>query len=1020
MYIKHTREHPGVLPINRGIQYAYDEIPARPFFRFRFSVKMPIITISLDNQGFFYNQRPRRALFFPRFYPGPERVVTALSLQSLAVFSRRTSLFRIKHMALRNRLQFSGDPLFLMDGTAFIFRGFYAYQNMARSDGMPTNALFITARIVLKLLREEKPSRFAFIMDGKGPNFRHELFPAYKAQRGPTPEGLVAQLAPVRRLLETLGLPVIVSKSCEADDCIASLTARFRAERPVVIVGADKDLKQCLADNVVLWDPGTKEEKLTTLQTFREAEGMEPSSWPDYQAIIGDSSDNIPGVPGIGPKTASELFAAFSSLEEIRDRFAAVPPKIAKKLDGKLDDAFLYRRLTTLLTDTCASLTDADLAVRPLDMDAAMAVIEEYELRSLARELASMGRAGFIRQDGTLAPPKPSATAIAPKGPAAPENGKEPDAGAEPASAADQSANRGANRAASQAMGQGTLFDFAEQPASPDLPLAAAIADLPGLAGKTAAVVPPDKDAKGLAVSIDATSVLFTGNAAELAAHLAAALPDLLVTPDLKALYSADAAWKALPVDRCFDLSLAAYLLNPEDRDYSFPHLMRRWAEQVADTVPPASDPGRFALKLHAVLTARLAAAEQDSLMRNLEMPLIPVLKAMEEAGVRIDREAFTDFLAHVQTDLDRLEKHIHELAGGPFNIRSSQQLGDVLFTRLDLPKAGKTKGGMASTSQESLEKLTGKHPIVDAILEYRTLEKLRSTYLEPLPRLADTEDRIHTTFNLLATATGRLSSSNPNLQNIPVRGEFGPRMRACFIASPGNLLVSADYSQVELRILAHLAKDPILTESFSKGEDIHRRTASLLFDVAPDQVSPDQRRHAKTINFGLIYGMGPQKLGQDLGISVKEAKAFIEKYFERLGALRLFYDAVEKDARERGYVTTMAGRRRYIPDIMSENNQLRSQARRQAINARVQGSAADIIKIAMLSISRDAELAALDARLLLQIHDELVMEVPEANAEKAGQRMAHLMANAAPANERMEVPLAVDWGTGKNWSEAH
>ncbi|MCC8193650.1 MAG: DNA polymerase I [Deltaproteobacteria bacterium] len=919
-------------------------------------------------------------------------------------------------MALRTKLNFSEEPLFLMDGTAFIFRGFYAFQNMARSDGMPTNALYITARIVLKLLREEKPSRFLFIMDGKGPNFRHELFPDYKAQRGPAPEGLVAQLKPVRELLEALGLPVVVSESCEADDCIASLTARFSRERPVVIIGADKDLKQCLAENVVLWDPGSKEEKITTLRTFREEAGMEPCSWPDYQAVIGDSSDNIPGVPGIGPKTATELFALFSSLEEIRDRFAAVPPKIAKKLEGKLEDAFLYRRLTTLKTDTCLDLTEQDIMVRPMNMAAAMRIIEEYELRSLARELASMERAGFVRPDGTLTPPRLASASAKPEECAAGPAAQRDTPPAEDAPAPDAGHTPDADRT----LGQGTLFDFAEVPSSLALPAAAGVGDLPATAGAAVAIVMPGKDEKGLVVSVPDASALFTGDPAALAGHLARALPERLVTPDLKALYTAEPAWKGIPVDRCFDLSLAAYLLNPEDRDYSFPHLMRRWSEQVADSLPPAADPGRFALKLHEVLAARLAAAEQDSLMRNLEMPLIPVLKDMEEAGVRIDKKSFADFLDHVQADLDRLETRIHDLAGGPFNIRSSQQLGDVLFTRLELPKSGKTKGGAASTSQESLEKLTGKHPIVDAILEYRVLEKLRSTYLEPLPRLADENDRVHTTFNLLATATGRLSSSNPNLQNIPVRGRFGPRMRACFVASPGKLLVSADYSQVELRILAHLAKDPILTESFRKGEDIHSRTASLLFDVDPASVQADHRRHAKTINFGLIYGMGPQKLGQDLGITVKEAKAFIEKYFERLGALRVFYDTVERNARERGFVTTMAGRRRYIPDIMSENNQLRSQARRQAINARVQGSAADIIKLAMLAISRDKTLADLEARLLLQIHDELVMEVPEANAEKAGKRMAELMANAAPASERMDVPLAVDWGTGKNWNEAH
>ena len=917
-----------------------------------------------------------------------------------------------EYMALRNKISLPGDPLYLMDGSAFVFRGFYAYQNMARSDGFPTNALFIVTRIALKLLREEKPAQFAFILDGKGPHFRHELYPEYKAQRAAAPEGLVAQLAPVREMLEALGLHVIVSEGCEADDCIASLAARFKNERPVVIIGADKDLKQCLDANVVLWDPSAKDEKVTTLADFTAAERMEPSSWPDFQAIIGDSSDNIPGVPGIGPKTASELFQFFTKLEEIRDRFVAVPPKIAKKLDGQLENAFLYRQLTTLRTDVCERVAPEDLSVRPVNMDAALALMEHYELRSLARELASMERMGMTRPlsgsqraQGTLASASCGATVSKPLV-AATEEGIPP--------AASASAVTG-----EVALGQGMLFDVAPA-ASLALPIVDAVAALPDCSGKTVAVVPYSASPEGVIVACGVKSVLFTGPEHELAASLVSAAPGLVVTPDLKALYSADKAWKTLPVDRYFDLSLAAYLLNPEEREYSFSHLVRRWGEQVTDDTPPAADPGRFALRLYAEFVSRLAAAEQDTLMRQLEMPLIPVLKNMEEAGVRIDRAAFEGFLVSVQTELERLEKHIHQLAGGPFNIRSSQQLGDVLFTRLELPKAGKTKGGSASTSQESLEKLSSKHPVIEAILEYRVLEKLRSTYLEPLPRLADKDDRIHTTFNLLATATGRLSSSNPNVQNIPVRGVFGPRMRACFVASPGNLLVSADYSQVELRVLAHLARDPILTEAFEKGQDIHARTAALLFDVEQDRVSSDQRRHAKTINFGLVYGMGPQKLGQDLGISVKEAKAFIERYFERLGALRDFYDAVERDAREYGYVTTLAGRRRYIPDISSSNSQLRSQARRQAINARVQGSAADIIKIAMLAISADKELHALRARLLLQVHDELILEVPESNAEKAGGRLAFLMQNAAPEKEPLCVPLAVDWGAGKNWSDAH
>ncbi|GHV54681.1 hypothetical protein FACS1894206_07980 [Deltaproteobacteria bacterium] len=918
-------------------------------------------------------------------------------------------------MAVADKRRFPGDPLYLMDGMAFIFRGFYAYQNMSRSDGMPTNALFIVTRLILKLLREEKPERFLFIMDGKGPHFRHELFPAYKAQRGSAPEGLILQLDSIRRMIDALGLPVLVSENCEADDCIASIAARFKAEHKVVIIGADKDLKQCLDDNVLLWDPGAKEEKCVSLADFRQAEGMEPSSWPDYQALIGDASDNIPGVPGIGPKTASELFHYFSSLEEIRDHFAAVPPKIAKKLQGHLDEAFLYRKLTTLRRDCCPSVTDEFSRVHAVNWDAALALMKEFELHSLARELASMQRITFTGPE-RVAPSSPSLPEVSPAPPAS----VNPPPDTQKARPKIPPANTGSAE-------QISLFAVDAAPRLPEMAVfsssCASPDALPDYGGTLLSVVRLAENA-GVLLSTGEASILFTGAEAALAGKICDAPPERVVTPDLKALYAADGTWKKLPVERCFDLSLAAYLLNPEERDYSWAHLMRRHAQETADAAGQVAgqviDQGRFALHLHALFASRLSVAEGMDLMQEMEMPLIPVLKDMEEVGICIDRNAFAAFLGEIRTELARLEKTIHDLAGIPFNIRSSQQMGDVLFTRLGLPKVGKTKGGGASTSQESLEKLAGKHPVVDAILEFRTLEKLRSTYLEPLPRLADEAGRFHTHFNLLTTATGRLSSSNPNLQNIPIRGSFGPRMRACFIAAEGHRLVSADYSQVELRILAYLARDPILTDSFRKGEDIHRRTASLLFDVDADKVTADMRRHAKTIIFGLIYGMGAQKLGQDLGISVKEAKGFITRYFERLGALRVFYDAIEQSARGQGYVTTISGRRRYMPDILSNNKMLQSQARRQAINARVQGSAADIIKMAMLAVSRDCALRAFGAELLLQIHDELVMEVPADNAAQAGERLARIMEDACPAMKEGGVPLVAEWGVGENWNEAH
>ncbi|OGR38223.1 MAG: hypothetical protein A2051_05300 [Desulfovibrionales bacterium GWA2_65_9] len=392
------------------------------------------------------------------------------------------------------------------------------------------------------------------------------------------------------------------------------------------------------------------------------------------------------------------------------------------------------------------------------------------------------------------------------------------------------------------------------------------------------------------------------------------------------------------------------------------------------------------------------------------------MLADMERRGVCIDFAAFKSFLAEVSALIELHGARVQELAGSPVNVRSSQQLAEVLFKKLGLKPAGKTPGGALSTGSEALERLSGQHPIIEEILAFRVAEKLRSTYLEPMPRLADAEGRLHTRFNQLATATGRLSSSGPNLQNIPIRGPQGARMRACFIAAPGKLLVGADYSQVELRVLAHFSRDPALIDAFQRDQDIHSRTAALLFDKDASRITPDERRGAKTINFGLIYGMGPQKLARELGISVNQAKKFIARYFEKLGVLKAFYETLIEDALLRGFVTTLAGRRRLLPELHSRNQQAQAQARRQAVNTVIQGSAADIIKLAMLRVHADQRLAELDARLILQVHDELLLEAPEAAANEAAQILRRLMQEVTT----LLVPLKVDLGTGRTWAEAH
>ncbi len=944
-------------------------------------------------------------------------------------------------MGIRSQLPAGREPLFLMDGTAFLYRCFYANPGMKRADGFPTGAIFALGRILLRILRQERPGVFVFALDGKGPTFRHELYAPYKAQRTATPEPLIQQIEPVSELVRALGIPMVVSEGCEADDCIAGLAHRFKGEYSVVIVGSDKDFKQCLAPGVILWDPSSKSEKIVTLESFQAESGLTPVQWPDFQAVIGDSSDNIPGVPGVGPKTAEKIFADLPTLEAIRDGMDKLPEKIRGKFSEELDNIFLYRRLTTLDTGACAHLNLADITVRPPHRDEVTEILRRYDLRSLLREFMEFDAANGQKKTVGAPEKSPEAVKIKPSAQVAPLpllNFTAPEAKPQvTAVPPEPPASDGELR-------QGSLFELGASPAGPAYDLeaeAAAVPEsvvegLPPCAGVELALLPL---AGGWLVAFNGNEYRVCagadarGVAAALAKYCRSAAE--VITPDVKALLS-DArhlatVWNELPLELWFDLGLAAYLLNPEERDYSWPSLARHGrvelglareedGEGAAAAPPPELGPGLLALAIARRQKERLRGAGLTALMRELEMPLIPVLASMERCGLGLDAVAFNDFLREVEADLAALTRKIYRLAGGEFNIRSAQQLGDILFSRLNLPKAGKTKGGALSTSQEALERLEGKHEIVDTLLDYRKLEKLRSTYLEPFPRLADAGGRIHTTFNQMATATGRLSSSGPNLQNIPVRGEGGKRMRACFTAAPGKALVSADYSQIELRVLAHLSQDPTLVAAFRAGEDIHARTAGLLYDKDPGEITPEERRNAKTINFGLIYGMGAQKLGRELRISLKEAQAFIARYFEKFGALKVFYESIVELAREEGYVTTMSGRRRLIPEIASNNNQLASQARRQAINTVVQGSAADIIKLAMLKTYASEELNDLNAVLILQIHDELLLEAPEETAKQAGLCLAAIMAEATPGGAPLLAPLTVDWGVGRNWGEAH
>lgn len=875
-------------------------------------------------------------------------------------------------MSLQERLNLASQPLFLMDGTAFIYRSFFAQRHLSRSDGFPTNAITLLTRVLLRILKQEKPEYFLFVMDGKGGNFRKDLYAEYKANREAMPEELAVQLEPVKAMVQALGLPMTASSGCEADDCIASLTARFASKMPVIIVSGDKDLKQCLSSNVIMWDPGQKEEKLLTNASFERESGVTPAQWPDAQALIGDTSDNIPGVPGIGPKTVAQIFSVCKNLEDIRDNLHKLNVKIQAKLQPHLEAMFLWRQLTTLRLDACANLSLEDMKIRPINTAQCEKIANEYELANIGKEISRIA----LQKQENLIPPKTAKTLL------------------------DQTN-----------WGEPTPVKNIEE--------------LPPASGMTIAIVwqngigrPPRLAlANPASEGICPVEYLFLGEMADLCAWAKNAAA--IIVPDYKLLLTQSPSWRKLhaqkPEFKICDLGLCAWLLDPDSADYSFPRLALAFAK--AET---AHGSAAIALNMGEALGKRLAAEDLESLYLNIELPLAPVLAAMQLTGFAIDPEKFRLFLNEVQEKIDGLTEKIYEQAGEKFNVRSAQQLGDILYKKLGLPMPKLTQGGQPSTSQMTLEKLGGNYQIVDSILEFRKLDKMRATYLDPLPRLMDAENRIHSTFNQTATATGRLSSSDPNLQNIPVRGELGKRMRACFVAATGNLLAAADYSQIELRILAHLSQDRHLLKAFQEGQDIHASTAALIFEESGEKITADQRRMAKTINFGLLYGMGSRKLAQELHIGATDAKEFIERYFARLAGLKNFYDSIIATARKQGFVQTMAGRKRWLPQINAGNGQARAQAERQAVNTVIQGSAADIVKIAMLNANADAELKSLNARLVLQVHDELLIETPEANASQAGARLVNIMRNVCPGGVRLSVPLLVDCGVGSNWGEAH
>ena len=862
--------------------------------------------------------------------------------------------------------------LYLIDASGYVYRAFHALPALTTTRGVPTNAVYGFTTMLTKLLREEHPPAIAVVFDAPGETFRDELFGEYKANRSPMADELKPQLGYVRRVVEALRLPVIEVPGVEADDVIGTLAAQAaRAGLATVIVTADKDMMQLVDERTTMLD--TVRNRRFGPAEVRERFGVDPVLVPDVLGLMGDSIDNIPGVKGIGEKTAMRLVADLGAVERILERLDAVEglaglrgaKRIRESLAAEAETARMSKDLATIRRDVDVTLDLERLRWGGPDPEKVRPLFIELEFASLLKDLLPAATESACVEHAVLSTPE-AVREIA------------------------------ARARAAGSVAFGAALDSARATVAGVSQLALAVPD--GSVGLLAG--PP-------------------------APMLLAALRDLFADPgvskvggDLKALRVALARQDIPAAGRFVDLSLASYCLDPARADHSTATL----GLELLGLPAGGDDPGQSvcrgalaALKLQPLLAERLESHGMTRLFDELELPLADVLVDMELAGVLLDLDALRRLGGELSGACARLLDEIYVLAGGPFNVGSPPQLRTVLFERLGLSSRGVRRGKTGlSTDSDVLTRLAAEHPLPAKILDYRGLSKLLSTYVEALPALVDPRTgRLHTSFNQTVAATGRLSSSDPNLQNIPIRTEEGRRIRAAFIAAPGNVLISADYSQVELRLLAHLADDAGLAAAFLAGEDVHARTAA---DVFGDRPPAEGRRLAKVINYGIVYGMGSVRAARELGVSTAAAAAYIEEYFRRYAGVRRFIDATIGEARERGWVTTILGRRRYLPELAARDPAVRQFAERAATNTPIQGSAADLIKLAMITVQRRLREGRFAARLLLQVHDELVLEAPAAEAAAVAELVRDAMEHVWP----LRVPLRVDVRSGANWAEAH
>ncbi len=880
------------------------------------------------------------------------------------------------------------DPnrLYLIDTMSFIFRAYHAMarqRSMSTRKGLPTAAVYVFVNMLRKLRDDFSPQYLAAVFDVAAPTFRDEQYKEYKANRSEMPGELAQQIPYIRRALEGYRIPILEMSGFEADDVIGTLATKAVAQgRDVYVVSSDKDMLQLVNKHVLVLNP-PKDNLIADAAKVEELLGVPPERVIDVMALRGDSVDNIPGAPGIGDKGSVEIIKHFGSLEAALDRAAEVEKKTYREsLQNHRVQILQSKQLVTIKCDVDIALDVDAMRMGEPDIDALRELFTELEFTSLLKELLPVAVAseGNYREVESAAEIEATLRVLA-EGEALAVAVEDETPVEEPEEVEEED---------EQQTGMLPLTAGAPEPAS-------------------------QEKARSLAISVTPNSALTIAPGSPALGAVNTALGDARIP---KAVHDWKSAWHGLGASALagvrHDTQLYSYLLDPTYSSHSLPEVaLRHFNLKLGGSLAEVAD-----------LTGQLAAAlrkkvEDDGLTKlyeEIDLPLVPVLARMEEAGVAIDRAALAKMSLRLEGEIATKAREIYECCGQEFNINSPKQLGDVLFNKLNLPKPVKYgKGRTISTAVDVLEGLAEEHQAPKLVLEYRQLSKLKSTYVDALPALLNpVTGRLHTTFDQTGTATGRLSSANPNLQNIPVRTEVGREIRAAFTAAPGHLLLAADYSQIELRLLAHYSKDPLLVEAFRRGDDIHTLTASQVFGVPPLMVTPDHRRQAKVVNFGIVYGLSAFGLSQNLGIEPAEAKRFIEAYFEKYRGVRTFIDRTTEETRRDGRVKNLFGRVRPIPDINSKNFNLRGFAERTAVNTPLQGTAADLIKIAMIRIDAAILERGLKSRMTLQVHDELVFEVPEAEMDE----MRTLVREQMESAHLLSVPLMVEMGAGNNWRD--